>query len=345
MPIKEEKRKNEILIPLRKLAHSSPYSESYLYRLARAKKIKVVKVSHCFYTTLRWYNDFLAKEKDNKKPPPKITEESKLSSVLAKCLSDEARDRDKIDIDEKLVTDWQNIFKKVTPEILDEIRVTVKSGEKYFYKFYKKLASKLLRYRWLTFLVKQRVESAKQETNERLISRPWIAKLVTICIIALFFSISIGRLTPVTAVKLAEKTDNLMLYPLAKTVQLAGYFNLYTPNLPDRVAALKPVDHNILSAYIASNQDKLADFQANENYVIKVSAKELHGRVAGVAEQAERELAAKSNLSLFEFTKLKSKSLAKKAGVYFKDIFYKLADKQKQFSLGLNNQLVDLITK
>ena len=343
--MKEEKRKNEILIPLRKLAHSSPYSESYLYRLARAKKIKVIKVGRCFYTTLGWYNDFLAKEKDNKKHPPKITEESKLSSVLAKCLSDEAGDRDEIDIDEKLVKDWQNIFKKVTPEIFDEIRITVKSGEKYFRRLYKKLASKLFQYRWLTFLVKQRIESAKQETSERLISRPWVAKLVTACLMALFFAISIGRLTPVTAVKLAEKMDGFMLYPLVKTVQLAGYFNLYTPNFPDRAAVLKPVDHNILSAYIASNQDKLADFQANENYVVKVSAKELHGRVAGVAEQVERESAAKSNLSLFEFTKLESKLLAKKVGAYFENIFNKLADKQKQFSLSLNNQLVNLITK
>ncbi len=344
MPIKERKIKNEILIPLRKFAHSGPYSESHLYRLARLKKIKVKKVGCYFYTTLRWYNDFLLKENDNK-PFLKIIGESKLGSVLAKHFPDKPKGREKGDIDEKLTIDWQNIFKKEISEATGEAKVALERGEKYLYYLYKKSANKLLQCRWLTFFVKQKVQTVKQETSERLISQPWIAKLVTVCIIALFFSISIGRLTPATAGKLVEKMDNFIIYPIVKTVKLAGFFDSYYSNSPDEEIALKSINRSELSSYIVDNQDELAFSRADEDYAIEIKAEELYGRVAGAAEQAEKEPATGNNLSMLELTKSETKSLVKKASGYLKNVFNRLAEKQKQLSLNFNNRLVNMITK
>ena len=267
---------------------------------------------------------------------------NKLKRVLENHLPVEAEDKNEIDIDEKLVTDWQKIFKDVSAEFFNEIVKTVKSEEKHCQKFFKRIVSKPLRFSWLILLVRQKVESAKQETVEKLGSQPWVAKLVIVCLLALVFSFFIGHLTPDTADRLVQKVDKIALYPYLKVSRLAGNdFSISHDSSSKQIIPQQFVNRDMMSAYIVSNQDKLTVYQSDQIYAIAVSEKELRGQVAGVDEQAGTEPIINSHLSLVD----KGKLLMTEISNYFKNIFSKLVNKQKQLSLDLDNKLTNYIIK
>ena len=121
MPDKSKKGKSEILIPLKQFSLNGPYHLSLLYRLARDRKIKVIKIGQVYYTTLNWFNGYLQKAGNSRKEK-RIEAENKLSHVLEKYLAgtaDDEKNRDQIDIDEKLLIEWQKVFKGIKSEYFD----------------------------------------------------------------------------------------------------------------------------------------------------------------------------------------------------------------------------------
>jgi hypothetical protein len=343
MQDKNKKGESEILIPLRRLALNGPYSLSRIYRLAKVGKIKSIKIGRVYYTRLDWFNDYLFKMEGSRKEKSTVAGD-KLRQALEEYMPappGDGESQDQMDIDEKLLAKWQEVFKIMDFNYSDNITTTKESREKHWRNCLKRLGKESFYIKRFFYFLRQEVDTARQETLEKLSPRPWAIKLVAACLVALIFSVSIGRLTPQTADKLVEKTDRVVFYPLNVISRLAGRDNAFISQaIIGKRAAKLPTNNSSLSAYIADHQIELKDLMPGKTYAISMGDE--IGQVAGAAAKADLKAGTNMPLSITGFIKQESNYAAKTISSYAQNVFHIIANKQKQLSIKLDNKLLNL---
>lgn len=177
---------------------------------------------------------------------------------------------------------------------------------------------------------KEKTTKAKEETNERLSSSLWVAKMVIASVVILIFSASLVYFSPARAQIFQAGFDKIYLYPVQEIKNLAVKYNIIRPQCssPDKETKII-TDKEILSNYIIENQNELQSDQSGKIKSINVNKEDLVGRVAGIEERNED---SKSNFLRLVLNDLKKTTK-------------EISKKQKNLSLELEDRLNRLIKK
>jgi hypothetical protein len=257
-------------------------------------------------------------------------EEGKLAKVLNTVVSDlEAVTRE--DRDEVNAQLWKKEKKKSEKEIVKKGEVFKKTREKYPLTFSNPIGYSLFREKNLDIKTGIFTES---------LSLTW--KYSALALVLLFLSVGYVSLFPAKARETVSRLDMLISYPSEKAVSLARDFNLL-PALSDKkkFANSLPksnlsINKNLKSEYIRSMNSGQEIVLFSDGKYIKLTEKDIRG----ASEQFDQPRAEIAVLGLDSETDTTKENIIIKT---VKRFFEKIAVKQEQISIDLNDKLNDLI--
>lgn len=262
------------LIPLRRLTEYGLYKISYLSILVQRKKLKAKKIGRNYYTTIEWFNEYLEKHaRDEKRVKviktelvkPEIKEFKKEYRKKEYCKKDrqakiEYLGQELKTVDKKVTENldklisypifslsafsgWRDGFNKARNDLVEVTKSRKKISTIKKVSKSKKLTPLSLR---VSFLAGRKVLSDQDKTVNKLVSRPWLAKLITVSIIILISSVSISRYAPDTTDKLTQRFDLIYLFPI-------NSFNYFNPDKKGRVAGISEEEIDFIKQKEKSN--------------------------------------------------------------------------------------------
>ncbi|RLC38883.1 hypothetical protein DRH27_01155 [Candidatus Falkowbacteria bacterium] len=281
--------------------------------MSKSKKVKKIKL--CF-------NNFLNQERKKiNRNNSKNNESGKLKKVLDIFIK---KEKNYINLDDLSGREWSNILIKYKNKLINNSKIKKPKTLKNKIKSRTDVNNAMI-------VLKEKGDSCKNETAEKIYDKPWVLKLASICIIAFIFSISICRFSPELSSMIINKTDRILY---SKISQLHNCSNTSRSN---QSRDNEPIDNKeIFAKYIINNNQDLKLYNKNNNTFL-ITKDELFGQTAKAAGK-DTSINTNSNFNII-------KNNSNNIFLLLENIYQNISKKQEQISTSLEGKLINILNK
>jgi len=281
----------------------------------KSKKTGVKKTKLCFH-------DFLHLQRKKKtSKTSKNHESSKLKKVLDIFIE---KEENYFNLDDLSAQEWSKILFKFKNEL-------IKNSDKKKFKFIKNKFNSRSEISKAMIAMKEKGDTYKNVTAERIYDKPWVLKLALICVIAFICSVSICRFTPELSSIIIDKTDHILYSKISKLYNRSAGSAKDYPRINESIN-----DKKIFAQYIKNNSNNL-NILNKKNNTFLITRDELLAQTAKAASANDN--TNKNN----DYNILKNNYNS--TIQFLTKIFKNISKKQEQISINLSSKLTDLLSE